>query len=162
MSTALAQLARQVGEALRRHGGQVATAESCTGGWVAKEITGIAGSSDWFDRGFITYSDQAKQDLLGVREETLRQQGAVSEATVKEMAEGALVRSSALVALSISGIAGPGGGSPAKPVGLVCFGWAVRDGASVTRSERFGGDRDAVRSQAVAFALQGVLDVLEH
>lgn len=156
----LEALARRVGDALRRRGGQVATAESCTGGWVAKEITGIAGSSDWFDRGFITYSDQAKQDLLGVREETLRRHGAVSEATVKEMAEGALDRSGALVALSISGIAGPGGGTPAKPVGLVCLGWALRDGASVTRSERFGGDRDAVRAQAVAAALQGVLDVL--
>ncbi len=160
MNTELETLARRVGERLRRQGLQLATAESCTGGWVAKEMTGIAGSSAWFDRGFVTYSDLAKQELLGVREQTLVAHGAVSEATVREMAEGALARSRATISLSISGIAGPGGGTPEKPVGLVCFGWAVRDGETRTAQQRFGGDRDAVRAQAVAYALQGVLDAL--
>jgi nicotinamide-nucleotide amidase len=160
MNTDLQVLARQVGEALRQRGARLVTAESCTGGWVAKEITGIPGSSSWFDMGFVTYSNQAKQALLGVRAQTLQGQGAVSEATVAEMAAGALARSGADVALAISGIAGPGGGTADKPVGLVCFGWVTRTGRRVTASECFPGDREAVRAQAVARALRGVLDVL--
>lgn len=156
----LQALARQVGEALRQREARLVTAESCTGGWVAKEVTAIPGSSAWFDMGFVTYSNGAKQALLGVRAETLETQGAVSEATVAEMAAGALARSGADLALAISGIAGPGGGSPDKPVGLVCLGWATRDGRLRTVSTHFPGDREAVRVQAVACALQGALDVL--
>lgn len=160
MSMELQALARRVGETLLGRGARLVTAESCTGGWVAKEITGIPGSSAWFDMGFVSYSNQAKQALLGVRAETLQSEGAVSEATVAEMAAGALARSGADVALAVSGIAGPGGGSPDKPVGLVCFGWMTRAGRRRTASEHFTGDRDAVRAQAVACALRGVLDVL--
>ena len=160
MANGLEALAREVGEALQRHRLKLATAESCTGGWVSKEITGIAGSSAWFDRGFVTYSDDAKRDLLGVDEATLKQYGAVSEATVREMATGTLAQSRAEVALSISGIAGPGGGTPQKPVGSVCFGWALREGGLRSESVRFGGDRDAVRAQAVEHALRGVLRLL--
>jgi nicotinamide-nucleotide amidase len=160
MTQDLQGLARQVGEALQARDARLVTAESCTGGWVAKEITGIPGSSAWFDMGFVSYSNQAKQTLLGVLAETLQEQGAVSEATVAEMAAGALERSGADVALAVSGIAGPGGGTADKPVGLVCFGWQTRAGYRYTASERFAGDREAVRAQAVARALQGVLDVL--
>ncbi len=156
----LHRLAGEVGDALHRLEARLVTAESCTGGWVAKELTAIPGCSAWFDMGFVTYSNQAKQDLLGVRAGTLETQGAVSEATVAEMAAGALARSGAQVALAVSGIAGPGGGSPDKPVGLVCFGWITRAGGRRTASEHFTGDRDAVRAQAVACALRGVLDVL--
>lgn len=155
-------LAAQVGDLLLRQGWRLATAESCTGGWVAKEVTGVPGSSAWFDMGFVTYSNAAKEQLLGVRAQTLQEQGAVSEATVTEMAAGALAHSGADVALAISGIAGPGGGTPDKPVGLVCFGWATRDGRLRTASEQLPGDREAVRAQAVARALQGVLDVLDR
>ena len=160
MSLDLEALAHRVGERLRQRGARLATAESCTGGWVAKEVTGIAGSSVWFDRGFVTYSDAAKQEQLGVQEQTLQAHGAVSEATVREMAAGALAHSRADISLSISGIAGPGGGTPEKPVGLVYFGWAERAGETRAGQQRFGGDRDAVRAQAVAYALQGVLDLL--
>lgn len=139
---------------------QLATAESCTGGWIAKICTDVAGSSTWFDRGFITYSNEAKQDMLGVRAETLAQFGAVSEAVVAEMAAGALRYSRAHIALAVSGIAGPGGGSPEKPVGTVCFGWAVRGGEVTTTTCHFAGDREAVRWQSVVFALDGVLRVL--
>ncbi len=156
----LNRLAQQLGDRLSAKNMLVATAESCTGGWVAKVITEIAGSSRWFDRGFVTYSNQAKQEMLGVREETLVSRGAVSEATVVEMARGALNNSQAAVALSVSGIAGPGGGSPEKPVGTVWFAWARDDGEVQTRMERIAGDRDAVRRQAVVVALQGMLDLL--
>lgn len=151
-------LAREVGAALARAGITLATAESCTGGWVAQCVTDVAGSSAWFDRGFVTYSNEAKMDLLGVHHETLAAHGAVSEATVREMAEGALRLSWAGVTVAVSGVAGPDGGSPGKPVGLVWFAWA-RDGReTLARCERFGGDRRAVRGQAVAVALRGVLD----
>ena len=162
MAPDLQTLAAQVGDRLQRLGWRLATAESCTGGWVAKEVTGVPGSSAWFDMGFVTYSNVAKEQLLGVRAQTLQEQGAVSEATVTEMAAGALARSGADVALAISGIAGPGGGTADKPVGLVCFGWATRDGRLHAASERLPGDREAVRAQAVARALQGVLDVLDR
>ncbi|SMF95999.1 nicotinamide-nucleotide amidase [Methylomagnum ishizawai] len=151
-------LARQVGAALDAAGWMLATAESCTGGGVAACVTDVAGSSAWFDRGFVTYSNEAKIDMLGVDPETLREHGAVSEATVREMVEGAVRLSWANIAVAVSGIAGPGGGSPDKPVGLVWFAWA-RDGReTVARCERFEGDRRAVRGQAVAVALRGVLD----
>jgi len=137
----------------------LATAESCTGGWIGECVTMVAGSSAWFDRGFITYTNEAKMQMLGVRADTLRSQGAVSEATVREMAAGALARSRAQVAVSVSGIAGPGGGSADKPVGLVWIGWCCADGAAHARSYRFEGDRDAVRRQAVVAALEGVIEL---
>jgi len=151
-------LARQVGEALAARGLWLATAESCTGGWIAEAVTAIAGSSGWFDRGFVTYSNAAKTDMLGVRGETLDTHGAVSEATVSEMAAGALARSRADLAAAVSGVAGPGGGSAAKPVGTVCLAWARRGAPTATTTVHLAGDRAAVRRQTVLLALQGVLE----
>ncbi|MFB1030990.1 MAG: nicotinamide-nucleotide amidase [Thauera sp.] len=151
-------LARRVGEALAARGLWLATAESCTGGWIAEAVTAIAGSSGWFDRGFVTYSNAAKTDMLGVRDDTLESHGAVSEATVGEMAAGALARSRADLAVAVSGIAGPGGGSAVKPVGTVCIGWARRDASISTTTVQLPGDRAAVRRQTVILALQGVLE----
>ncbi len=150
----LMQLSEQVGLALKARGATVTTAESCTGGWVAKAITDIAGSSTWFERGFVTYSNEAKVQMIGVREETLAQHGAVSEPVVVEMAIGALKAARAHFAVSISGIAGPDGGSKEKPVGTVWFAFASASGEGITRRECFSGDRDAVRRQATAYALQ--------
>ncbi|EET5645973.1 nicotinamide-nucleotide amidase [Escherichia coli] len=150
----LMQLSEQVGQALKARGATVTTAESCTGGWVAKVITDIAGSSAWFERGFVTYSNEAKAQMIGVREETLAQHGAVSEPVVVEMAIGALKAARADYAVSISGIAGPDGGSEEKPVGTVWFAFATSRGEGITRRECFSGDRDAVRRQATAYALQ--------
>ncbi|MEF5483102.1 nicotinamide-nucleotide amidase [Escherichia coli] len=150
----LMQLSEQVGQALKVRGATVTTAESCTGGWVAKVITDIAGSSAWFERGFVTYSNEAKAQMIGVREETLAQHGAVSEPVVVEMAIGALKAARADYAVSISGIAGPDGGSEEKPVGIVWFAFATARGEGITRRECFSGDRDAVRRQATAYALQ--------
>ena len=140
----------------------IATAESCTGGWVAQVITHTAGSSAWFDRGFVTYSNDAKRAMLGVRADTLNAHGAVSVETAGEMAAGALRHSNASIALAITGIAGPTGGSPGKPVGTVCFAWCVKDsvaGIQAPSCERrlFAGDREAVRRQAVIYALSGLL-----
>lgn len=157
---ALKELAREVGGLLLEHHRMLATAESCTGGWVAKCITDIAGSSAWFDRGFVTYSNRAKQDMLGVTAATLETRGAVSEATVSEMAHGALAHSAADIAVAVSGIAGPGGGVPGKPVGTVCFAWLVSGGLPRVETRQFGGDREAIRRQAVARALEGLVDVL--
>ena len=150
----LMQLSEQVGLALKARGATVTTAESCTGGWVAKAITDIAGSSAWFERGFVTYSNEAKSQMVGVREDTLIQHGAVSEPVVVEMAIGALRAARATYALSVSGIAGPDGGSDEKPVGTVWFGLACANGQGVTRQECFTGDRESVRRQATAFALE--------
>jgi nicotinamide-nucleotide amidase len=136
------------------------TAESCTGGWVAQAVTAIAGSSDWFDRGFVTYSNEAKQEMLGVRAETLTRYGAVSEETAREMAQGALSRSRATLALAVTGVAGPAAGSREKPVGMVCFAWARKQGARVA-TMRFSGDRESVRRQSVIHALEGVLETLD-
>ena len=156
----LNELAQQVGKQLLQQQIMLAVAESCTGGWVAKCLTDIAGSSQWFDRGFVTYSNAAKQAMLGVSGATLDSAGAVSEQTVREMVAGVLENSAAGAALAISGIAGPGGGMPGKPVGTVCFALAV--GGSEVRAEtrHFEGDREAVRRQSVGHALQGLLDVL--
>ena len=153
--TTLATLAEQ----LTQRGWMLATAESCTGGWIAKCCTDVAGSSAWFDRGFVTYSNAAKQDMLGVRAETLAQYGAVSEAVVAEMATGALRHSQAHIAVAVSGIAGPSGGSVEKPVGTVCFAWAMRNGEVLTKTCQFAGDREAVRWQSVVFALNGILQM---
>jgi nicotinamide-nucleotide amidase len=151
-------IAHRVGEQLKDKGLLLATAESCTGGWVAQAVTSVAGSSEWFDRGFVTYSNDAKREMLGVRAETLERHGAVSEETAREMAAGALAASRAHVAVAITGVAGPTGGTPQKPVGMVCFAWAVRGGAIDAATRRFEGDREAVRRQSVMFGLQGVLD----
>ena len=161
MDKELNELAVAAANALLQRGMLVATAESCTGGWVAQELTAIAGSSAWFERGFVTYSNAAKEDMLGVAPATLATHGAVSEETAREMAAGALARSRADVALSITGVAGPTGGSPGKPVGTVCFGWCRRGEAPLSVREQFSGDRAAVRRQSVARALAGLLDVLE-
>lgn len=149
--------AARVGALLLANGQSLSTAESCTGGWVAQCLTAIAGSSAWFERGFVTYSNEAKQEMLGVGRETLARHGAVSEATCAAMAAGALAHSRADWALGISGIAGPGGGQPDKPVGTVCFAWAGPDGRIETETCRFDGDREAVRARSVAHALDGLL-----
>jgi nicotinamide-nucleotide amidase len=137
------------------------TAESCTGGWVSQAVTSVAGSSDWFERGFVTYSDAAKQEMLGVSARTLAAHGAVSEETARDMATGALAHSRAQVAVAITGIAGPGGGSPEKPLGMVCFAWAVTDGTISVQTRHFEGDRENVRRQSVIAALQRVLELLD-
>lgn len=157
---ALRECAAQVGYRLGARRLLLTTAESCTGGWIAKLVTDQAGSSAWFERGFVVYSNAAKVELLGVRETTLMECGAVSAETVGEMAQGALAHSRADLALAVSGVAGPGGGSAAKPVGTVWLAWMLKDNAVRVRHYRFDGDRDAVRAQAVYAALQGVLDVL--
>jgi nicotinamide-nucleotide amidase len=160
MDRELLKLAEEVGQVLKARGNMFATAESCTGGWIGSIITAVPGSSHWYDRGFITYTNQSKQDMLGVSADTLERAGAVSEPTVREMAEGALDNSAAQVSLAVSGIAGPGGGSEAKPVGTVFFAWASTGGETVSGVEHFEGDREAVRRQAVAHALRGLLDYL--
>ena len=154
---ALRQLAEQVGDALRLNRQMVCTAESCTGGWIAKTITDISGSSDWFDCGLAAYSYEAKQALLGVRQETLMQFGAVSRETVLEMVSGALITSGASLAVAVTGIAGPTGGTTDKPVGTVWIGWKRRGKYPVAEEFHFEGDREVVRRQTVAAALLGLL-----
>jgi nicotinamide-nucleotide amidase len=158
--TELQQLAATLGEALLARGWMVATAESCTGGWVGQILTAIPGSSAWYERGFITYANAAKQDMLGVTAATLETYGAVSEETACEMARGALAHSGAQATLAISGIAGPGGGTPQKPVGLVCYGWALSDGTLMSSTCRLDGDREEIRSRAVAAALRGLIELI--
>jgi nicotinamide-nucleotide amidase len=145
---------------LSERGMMLATAESCTGGWVAKCCTDLPGSSHWFERGFVTYTNESKQEMLGVSADTLLTHGAVSEVTVAQMARGALANSRAQCSVAISGIAGPGGGSVQRPVGTVCFGWAVAEGGVTTERCQFDGDREAVRGQAVVHALQGLISRL--
>lgn len=157
---ALQAQAAELAEGLMKEGLMLTLAESCTGGWVAKVCTDLTGSSAWFERGFVTYTNESKQEMLGVSGETLARYGAVSEQTVEEMAGGALARSHAQLAVAISGIAGPGGGSEEKPVGTVCFAWARTGERPVTERLCFEGDRELVRRQAVAHALQGALGQL--
>lgn len=154
---ALAMLAGAVAAELKVHGRQLVTAESCTGGWIAKVCTDLAGSSEWFERGLVTYSNAAKTELLGVRPGLIERFGAVSEEVAAAMAEGATRAGPGDVAVSVSGIAGPGGGSPDKPIGTVCFGWALPDRPVETEVRLFSGDRDAVRRASVAAGLQGLL-----
>ncbi len=156
--TEIEGLAAELGRRLAAQGARVATAESCTGGLVAGAITMIAGSSGWFERGFVTYSNDAKMDMLGVRQATLHAHGAVSEPTAGEMADGALRRSPADLAVAVTGVAGPGGGTAAKPVGMVCFGWAVKNGPTSTATHHLPGDRGGIRRASVVLALQGLLD----
>jgi len=153
----LAAVSQELVDALRARGWMLATAESCTGGGVAHAVTAIAGSSEVFDRGFVTYSNGAKTGMLGVPAATIAGEGAVSEAVAAAMAEGALRSSGADVAVAVTGIAGPSGGTPEKPVGTVCFSWATRDGAREVRTRHFDGDRDAVRAASVRFAIEGVV-----
>ncbi|HET9403116.1 MAG TPA: CinA family protein [Burkholderiales bacterium] len=138
----------------------LATAESCTGGWIAEAITMVPGSSEWFERGFVTYTYISKREMLGVKDATLGKHGAVAEEVVREMAEGALARSHAQVAVAVSGVAGPGGGTPEKPVGTVCFAWGMKRGRSRVETKRFAGNREAVRRRSVEHALRGVLGML--
>ena len=152
----LSRLATRLGNVLRESHHRLVTAESCTGGWIAKSVTDIAGSSDWFDCGMAAYSYEAKQALLGVRPQTLEVHGAVSRETVIEMVSGALVNSGASVAVAVTGIAGPGGGSPDKPVGTVWIGWKRRGGYARAELFQFAGDREAVRRQTVEAALKGL------
>jgi nicotinamide-nucleotide amidase len=153
-------LASRVADRLLEAGRQLVTAESCTGGWLAKACTDLPGSSRWYRGGVVAYSNPLKQGLLGVQDSTLEVEGAVSESAVREMATGALARLGGDVAVAVSGIAGPDGGSPDKPTGTVWFAWAVRDAGRVdvaTVIERFDGDRESVRRRAVAAALAGLL-----
>ncbi|SNS02512.1 nicotinamide-nucleotide amidase [Methylobacillus rhizosphaerae] len=155
----LLALSVQLGQALLERQWVLALAESCTGGWVAQSITAIPGSSAWFDRGFVTYSNLAKEQMLGVSASTLEHYGAVSTATAQEMAAGSLAHSAADISAAITGIAGPDGGSAQKPVGTICFGWAHKNGYIMTQQMVFSGDREAVRRQSVKTSLNGLLQL---
>jgi nicotinamide-nucleotide amidase len=158
----LARLAARVGRHLLNSRRGAATAESCTGGWIAKALTDIAGSSQWFVEGFVTYSNESKVRRLGVPRSVLRSDGAVSEAVVRAMAAGALRRTGAQMAVAVTGIAGPGGAVPGKPVGTVWLGWAERRGRAIrvaVQLKHFRGDREAVRRKTVRAALEGLLDL---
>jgi nicotinamide-nucleotide amidase len=159
MDAALDALSMSLGRALAARGWMLATAESCTGGWIAEAVTATAGSSGWFDRGFVTYSNEAKIDMLGVSPATLAVHGAVSEETVREMAAGALARSRAQVAVAVSGVAGPSGGSAGKPVGMVCLAWATAGAAPRSLTRHFIGDRETVRRRSVEHALRELIAI---
>jgi nicotinamide-nucleotide amidase len=158
-------LAEKVGKMLLSKGLLLVTAESCTGGGVAETVTTVPGCSNWFERGFVTYSNRAKQEMLNVSSGTLNTYGAVSEQTALEMAVGALNHSHATVSLAVTGIAGPDGGSPEKPVGLVWFAWALKESRSATissfsaKSQLFKGDRTSIREQSITFALNGLFTI---
>jgi len=152
--------ARELGAAALAARHSMVTAESCSGGWIAKTLTDVAGSSDWFEAGMVAYSYEAKQALLGVRPETLMRHGAVSEETALEMVSGALIHSGASLAVAVTGIAGPGGGTPDKPVGTVWIAWKRRGGYPRAELFQFPGDREAVRRQTVAAALRGLRSLL--
>lgn len=158
----LLNLARQSGNLLRENGLRLVSAESCTGGWIGQAMTAIPGSSAWYDRGFITYSNAAKQQMLQVQSETLTRHGAVSEQAAREMAQGAIKMSQAQLAVAITGIAGPAGGSAEKPVGMVCFAWILANRSGNSRTCLFEGDREAVRRQSVATGLLGILELLRN
>ena len=158
--TELHALAQTIATIFLQRGATLVTAESCTGGWIAKTLTDIAGSSAWFECGVVAYSYEAKEALLGVRPETLEQNGAVSRETVIEMVSGALARFGATVAVAVTGIAGPSGGTTEKPVGTVWIGWKRRGGYAHAELFHFAGDREAVRRQTVAAALRGVQKIL--
>jgi nicotinamide-nucleotide amidase len=162
MSETLDTLAAELGRVLQRRRLTLATAESCTAGWVSKVVTDIPGSSAWFDRGFVTYSDAAKQEMLAVSAAGLAEHGAVSAEVVREMALGALANSRADVAVAVSGIAGPDGGSEEKPVGTVFFAWSLREGEPLVQRLQFAGDREEVRHQSVRVALERLLELLEN
>jgi nicotinamide-nucleotide amidase len=156
----LEDLVSRLGEQLLSRKESIVTAESCTGGWVSMLITSIAGCSTWFDRGFVTYSNEAKQEMLGVDRQTIEIHGAVSEETARYMVQGAVKHSNAQAGLSVTGIAGPGGGSIDKPVGTVCFGWVI-DGQCETETCHFSGDRQEIREQSVRYVIAGMLARVE-
>ncbi len=158
----MTDILQKVSKKLHINNLSLTSAESCTGGWVAKQITDLAGSSSIFDRGFVTYSNESKQDMLNVTKQTLDSFGAVSEQVAIEMAEGAIKNSQADIALSITGVAGPDGGTTEKPVGMVCFGWKQRNHKTLSTTIHFDGDRDSVRAQAVDFALSGVINLIDE
>lgn len=158
---ALQREATRLGELLLERGWTVTTAESCTGGWIAKVLTDVAGSSQWFARGYVTYSNEAKFEMLGVPAADLETQGAVSERVVASMVAGASLGANSDCAVAVSGVAGPGGGTPDKPVGTVWFAWLAGDRV-VTRVANFDGDREAVRRQSVAVALEGLIGVISN
>ncbi len=162
MDAELLKLAEQLAQTLKVAGLSLTTAESCTGGGLAEVLTAIPGSSLWFERGFVSYSNLAKREMLGVKTDTLALHGAVSEPVARAMAEGALAHSHADLAVAITGIAGPGGGTEAKPVGTVCFAWARRKQASRSTTLHFSGDRAAVRRQAMAAAIEGLRENLRE
>ena len=155
------ELARKLGRACRKRRVEIASAESCTGGGIATAITRISGSAKWFERGFVTYSNAAKKEMLGVDAQTLKAHGAVSEEVAREMVRGALEHSHADIAVSVTGIAGPTGAAPGKPVGTVHFAWTYRGGRIQHRKFVFKGDRVAVRLQTVAVALQGLIELVD-
>ncbi len=161
MADALSVLAQLVGTRLSAQGARLATAESCTGGMVASLVTDIAGSSAWFERGFVTYSNTSKTSMLDVAEELIAQHGAVSEPVAQAMVAGALVHSEADIAVAITGIAGPGGAVPGKPVGTVCFAFQRRGEAALVSTLHFPGDRAAVRRAASQHALRGIADLVQ-
>jgi len=158
---AVVETVNAIGAKLKAKKEMLATAESCTGGWVGQVITSVPGTSHWYDRGFITYSNAAKRELLGVSTDTLTRFGAVSEQTARAMADGVLQNSQARYALSITGIAGPEGGTPEKPVGHVCFAWAGHDRETVSECVRFDGDRQQVRLQAVHHSLKRMEEFID-
>ncbi len=161
MEEELKQLATHLNQRLASRGLQMASAESCTGGWIAKAMTDVSGSSCCFERAFVTYSNEAKQEMLGVSAATLESHGAVSEAVVREMVQGALDRSRADLAVAVSGIAGPGGGTEDKPVGTVWLAWAGTDVDTITSLEQFSGNREEVRYSSAMTALQGLLNLID-
>lgn len=156
MSSNIDHLATEVGEALLDRNCKLVTVESCTGGWISQAVTSVSGSSNWFDRGFVTYSNEAKQELVGVLADTLEVHGAVSEKVATEMAFGGLKHSCADIAVSVTGIAGPDGGTPNKPVGTVWIAWANESGEATAKCYQFGGDRNAIRRETVLNALSGI------
>ena len=160
--TDLYEVAEKAGRALERRGLMLATAESCTGGWIAQAVTAVPGSSAWFERGFVTYTYVSKREMLGVQGDTLEKHGAVSEAVVLEMAAGALKASHAQISVAVIGVAGPSGGTPEKPVGTICFAWARENGSARAETRHFEGDREAVRRQSVVYALDVLVDILER
>ncbi|MDO9141093.1 MAG: nicotinamide-nucleotide amidase [Methylobacter sp.] len=156
MDSELFKLAEQLGRLLKADGKTIATAESCTGGWIAQTITDIPGSSAWFDRGFVTYSNAAKMQMLGVSPQTLEHYGAVSAETAAQMATGALAHSVADVAIAVTGIAGPDGGTTEKPVGTVFIAWVDKNGKAQVVKKQFSGNRRQIRAQTVAGAIEGM------
>jgi nicotinamide-nucleotide amidase len=160
ISTHLLGIAEELGGLLLQQGKLLASAESCTGGGIAFLVTEIAGSSQWFERAFVTYSNQSKQQMLGVRAQTLEDNGAVSEPVVQEMVAGSLLNSEATIVTAVSGVAGPSGGSDEKPVGMVCFGWGQTASKVITHTEYFKGDRHEIRTQTIETALNGVIKLL--
>jgi len=159
MDLHLYKLSQNVGKLLLATSTFLVTAESCTGGWIGEAITMVPGSSAWYERGFITYTNAAKREMLDVNANTLETFGAVSEETVLEMVAGALAHSTAHIAAAVSGVAGPGGGTPAKPVGMICLAWARRGREAVAETRQFTGDRESIRRQSVERALEGVLQI---